>query len=157
MIAGIKEFFSQFIAPAERGDDPGGERALQVATAALLVEMMRMDRRIDEAERVSVVATLRREFGLDEAQLAALLALAEEEASQASGYHQFTTLINKSCDAAQKVRIVENLWRVAMADGHLDAHETHLMRRIAGLLHVGHADYVAAKRRAREATGLAAD
>ncbi len=156
MIAGIKEFFSQFIEPGTRSGSNDGEHALRVATAALLVEMMRMDQRIDDAERDSVAATLQREFGLDAAQLAALVALAGEEARQASGYHQFTTLINKSCDAAQKVRIVENLWRVAMADGHLDAHESHLMRRIADLLHVGHADYIAAKQRARAATGLAA-
>lgn len=155
MIAGIREFFSQFIEPGARPAEAGGEKALQLATAALLVEMMRMDREIADAERESVVATLRREFALDPAQLAALLALAEEEARQASGYHQFTSLINKACDAAQKIRIVENLWHVAMCDGHLDAHEAHLMRKIADLLHVGHADYVAAKQRAREATGLA--
>ncbi|MFC5299779.1 TerB family tellurite resistance protein [Azospira restricta] len=155
MIAGIREFFSQFIEPGARPAEADGEKALQLATAALLVEMMRMDREIADAERESVVATLRREFALDPAQLAALLALAEEEARQASGYHQFTSLINTACDAAQKVRIVENLWRVAMCDGHLDAHEAHLMRKIADLLHVGHADYVAAKQRAREATGLA--
>ena len=44
-----------------------------------------------------------------------------------------------------------------MADGHLDAHEEHLMRKIANLLYVGHADYVAAKRRAREITQMPAD
>jgi len=45
---------------------------------------------------------------------------------------------------------------VAMADGHLDAHELHLMRKIADLLYVGHADYVAAKQRARLTTALPA-
>lgn len=154
MIAGIKEFFSQFIEPGTRQAASGGDQALQVATAALLLEMMRMDNAIAEAERDSVAQTLRQQFGLDPEQLAALLAFAEQEARQASGYHQFTSLINKACDAGQKVRIVENLWRVAMCDGHLDAHESHLMRKIADLLHVGHADYIAAKQRAREATGL---
>lgn len=154
MIAGIKEFFSQFIEPGAGQAAANGERALQVATAALLVEMMRMDNRIAEVERDSVAATLRQQFALDPAQLAALIDLAEQEARQASGYHQFTSLINRACDAGQKIRIVENLWRIAMADGHLDAHESHLMRKIADLLHVGHADYIAAKQRAREAAGL---
>jgi uncharacterized tellurite resistance protein B-like protein len=154
MVAGIRKVFSQFIEPGTRQGGAAGEHALQIATAALLMEMMRMDRRIADEECASVAATLRAQFGLDEAEVAELMRLADEEARQASGYHQFTSLINKSCDAAQKVRIVENLWRVAMADGHLDAHESHLMRRIADLLHVGHADYVAAKQRAREATGV---
>jgi uncharacterized tellurite resistance protein B-like protein len=43
-----------------------------------------------------------------------------------------------------------------MADGHLDAHELHLMRKIADLLYIGHADYVAAKQRARVAARLPA-
>ena len=55
------------------------------------------------------------------------------------------------------MRIIENMWVVAMADGHLDAHEEHLMRKIADLLYVGHADYVGAKQRAREITKLPAE
>ena len=39
----------------------------------------------------------------------------------------------------------------------LDAHEEHLMRKIADLLYVGHADYVAAKQRAREIAKLPAN
>ena len=96
-------------------------------------------------------------FGLDLDQLETLLALADQEVRQSSGYYQFTSLINKGCNVEQKVRIIENMWVVAMADGHLDAHEEHLMRKIADLLYVGHADYVAAKRRAREITQMPAD
>ena len=154
MIASIKEFFSQFIEPGTQPTAAGGEQALQIATAALLLEMMRMDDHIAAAEQAAVATVLRQQFGLDAAQLDTLIALAAQEADQASGYYQFTSLINKSCDAAQKIRIVENLWRVAFADGHLDAHELHLMRKIADLLHVGHADYVAAKQRARDVAGV---
>ena len=155
MLAGIKDFFGQFIEPATR-NEADAEKALQIATAALLLEMMRMDDRIAEAERHAVAETLRRQFGLDAGQVETLVALAGEEARQASDYYQFTSLINKSCDAGQKVRIVENMWRIAMIDGHLDAHELHLMRKIADLLYIGHADYVAAKARARESAGLPA-
>jgi uncharacterized tellurite resistance protein B-like protein len=45
--------------------------------------------------------------------------------------------------------VVEYLWQVAFADGRLDAHEQHFMRKIADLLYIPHADYVAAKQRAR--------
>jgi uncharacterized tellurite resistance protein B-like protein len=156
MIASIKEFFSQVIEPGTRQNAPDSEHALQVATAALLLEMMRMDEHIAEEERAAIAVTLRREFGLDASEFDTLIALAEQEARQAHDYYQFTSLINKSCDATQKIRIVENLWHVAMADGHLDAHELHLMRKIADLLYVGHADYVAAKQRARATANLPA-
>ncbi|MFZ4535004.1 TerB family tellurite resistance protein [Propionivibrio sp.] len=154
MIASIKGFFSQFIEPGTSQSAAGSEKALQIATAALLLEMMRMDDHIAVEERNSIVATLRQQFGLDAEQLETLLGLAEQEAGQASGYYQFTSLINKACNAEQKIRIIENMWQVAMADGHLDAHELHLMRKIADLLYVGHADYVAAKQRARQSANL---
>jgi uncharacterized tellurite resistance protein B-like protein len=152
MIPGIRKFFSQFIEPGTHGQHGDSEHALQVATAALLLEMMRMDNRLAESERQAITASLQRRFSLGTEQLETLMQLAAEEARQASGYFQFTSLINRSCDAEQKVHIIENLWQVALADGHLDAHESHLMRKIADLLHVGHADYIAAKQRARAAT-----
>ena len=156
MITGIKDFFNQFIETGIRQSEIDKEKPLQIATAALLLEMMRMDDQITDAERDSVATTLLRMFGLDARQLKILMDLAEQEARQASGYYQFTSLINKGFDAAQKIHVIENLWYVAMSDGHLDAHETHLMRKIADLLHVGHADYIAAKQRARQKANLPA-
>ncbi len=47
--------------------------------------------------------------------------------------------------------LVEALWQVAYADDHLDAHEQHTISKVAGLLHVTHGEYIAAKMRAKEA------
>ena len=154
MIDGLKDFFRRYVEPATQADAKRGEHALQVATAALLLEMMRMDARIAEEERATLAEVMRVQFALDADEFAAIRELAEQAAHKAHDYFQFTSLINKNCDAAQRVQIVENLWRVAMADGHLDAHELHLMRKLADLLYVGHADYIAAKQRAREAMRL---
>lgn len=154
MLTSIKEFFSQFIEPGTHETGVGSQHSLQVATAALLLEMIRMDNRIGDNERAAVADALRRQFDLDAAQIDTLVALAEQEAHQANDYYQFTSLINKACDAAQKIRIVEYLWEVALADGHLDAHELHLMRKISDLLYIPHADNIAAKQRARETTGV---
>ena len=46
MIASITEFFNQFIDSDTRPNKAGGEHSLQIATAALLMEMMRMDDQI---------------------------------------------------------------------------------------------------------------
>jgi uncharacterized tellurite resistance protein B-like protein len=152
MIAGIRDFFNQIIAPGAAEPGAASQHALQVATAALLLEMMRMDSSVTAAETASVTRTLQTRFGLDSAQVDTLMALAAEEARLATDYFQFTSLINRSFSAEQKVQVVEYLWQVAYADGHLDAHEQHFMRKIADLLYVAHADYVGAKQRAREAT-----
>lgn len=153
MIASIKQFFDAFIAPQTERSAADAEKALQIATAALLLEMMRMDKHVTADERASVAASLQAQFKLDDEQMDALIALADAEAQQASGYYEFTSLINSACSPNQKIRIIENMWQVALADGHLDAHEEHLMRKIASLLYIGHADYIAAKLRARSAAG----
>ncbi len=152
MIAGITDFFNRIIAPGAAQPGAASQQALQVATAALLLEMMRMDSSITATETASVTRTLQTRFGLDAAQVDTLMALAAEEARHATDYFQFTSLINRNFSAEQKMQIVEYLWQVAYADGHLDAHEQHFMRKIADLLYVSHADYVGAKQRARDST-----
>jgi uncharacterized tellurite resistance protein B-like protein len=156
MIDSIRNFFSQFIEPEIAPNATQVASALHVATAALLLEMMRMDSELRDEEQQAIVRTLQTQFELDQPQLTTLMALAEQEARDANDYYQFTSLINRHCDHAQKVQIVENLWHVAMIDGHLDAHELHLMRKLADLLYIGHADYVAAKQRARMSARLPA-
>ncbi len=153
MIDSIKGFFAQFIEPGI-AVSTDGNHALQIATAALLLEMMRMDNELKDEERQAIATTLQAQFNLDASQIETLMALAAQEAREATDYYQFTSLINRHCDYAKKVRIIENLWHVAMIDGHLDAHELHLMRKLADLLYIGHGDYVAAKQRARESAGL---
>jgi uncharacterized tellurite resistance protein B-like protein len=68
---------------------------------------------------------------------------------QASDYFQFTSLINRHFTQEQKQRVIELMWRVAYSDASLSAHENHLMRKVADLLHITHGDYIAAKMRAQ--------
>ncbi len=150
MIDGIRDFFDQFIATDNTASVAARQHALQIATAALLLEMMRMDSTVTDEETAAVAKSLQTRFGLTAKELDSLLRLAAEEARQATDYFQFTSLINRNFSAEQKVQVVEHLWQVAYADGHLDAHEQHFMRKIADLLYVSHADYVAAKQRARD-------
>ena len=49
------------------------------------------------------------------------------------------------------------LARLLEADGHLDAHENHLISKVAGLLHVTHGEYIAAKLHARQSMRPADD
>jgi uncharacterized tellurite resistance protein B-like protein len=48
---------------------------------------------------------------------------------------------------------VAELMLPACADGHLGAHENHVMWRVADLLHVPHGAYIGAKMRAKAAAG----
>ena len=151
MLNAIREFFDQHVAAGTTGGE--ARPTIEVATAALLVETVRLDGEIDEAERAAAHRAVRAKFGLGEAEAATLIRLAEEEARDATGYYQFTSLINKQFSAAQKERVIELMWQVAYADAELSAHEQHVVRKIADLLHVPHRAYIAAKLRARAAAG----
>ena len=152
MIARIKEFLDQLLEPEQAKRKADDSRALQIATAALLLEIAHKDEHLNDVERQAMAAALRRQFSLDADELEQLIALGQRKSREAIDFFQFTSLINKSCTAEQKIVIIENLWLVAMADSHLDALETHLIRKIADLLYVSHADYISAKLWAREAT-----
>lgn len=154
MIASIKGFLGQFLELGEPKHEAENARALQIATAALLLEISHKDECLVDVEREAITKALRRQFGLDADELEHLIALGERKSKDAIDYFQFTSLINKSCTSEQKIVIIENLWLVAMADSHLDALETYLIHKIADLLYVNHADYITAKLRARIATNL---
>jgi uncharacterized tellurite resistance protein B-like protein len=148
MFQAIQEFFEKRIRTTS-GEPDSIERALQLATAALLVEVSRADHEIKDEERRVIGEAVRRTFNLSEHDTGLLIRLAEEEAQTATSTHQFTHLIDKHFPIEQKVRIVELLWRVAFADADKDKHEEHLIRRIADLLHVPHREFIDAKVRAR--------
>lgn len=152
MLRALKDLFDSIAAPAGTAA-AHDEHALQLATAVLLVEVMRADPRLGEAERAAVVEALRRKFVLAEDELERLVELAHENARTANDFYRFTSAINDGFSHPEKVRMVEAMWSVAFADGHLDAHENHLISKVAGLLHVTHGEYIAAKLHARQATG----
>jgi len=152
MLRSLKDLFNSVTAASDPSNGRN-EHSLQLATAVLLVEVMRADPQLGAEERLAVVSALRQKFSLADDELHRLVELAEQTARTASDFHQFTSVINDAFTQAQKIRIVEYMWQVAYSDGHLDAHENHLISRVAGLLHVTHGEYIAAKLHAKEALG----
>ena len=150
MINTIKQFFNKHMKPAPDRTEEVSEHSLRLATAALLIEMMRADSNTDDDERKAVTNGIRRKFKISEEETDALLKLAEGEIRNSTGYYEFTSLINKGFTYEQKVKVVEHLWEVAFSDEELDKHEEHMVRKIAGLIHVSHRDFIDSKLRVRD-------
>jgi uncharacterized tellurite resistance protein B-like protein len=153
MLRTLKDLFNQLGAAAARTDPRAEEHALQLATAVMLVEVMRSDSSFHPGEREAVLAALRDKFALDADEADQLTELARDTASRATDLFTFTSRINTHFDMPKKLRMIEHMWRVAYADGHLSDHERHVMWRVADLLHVPKGAYVHAKMRARDAAG----
>ena len=152
MIRTFRRLFESTLATAAHATEAEErEHGYHVATAALLVEMMRADRAVAPAEREAVLGALAAAFDdLAPDEVQELLARAEERADDATSLYEFTRIVNRRFDHGQKAHVVELLWRVAWADGDLDKYEEHLVRRIADLLHVPHSVFIRMKLRTQD-------
>ena len=153
MLNSIKAFFEERI--ARRADDSvqSAEHKARVAAAALLVEVIKADTDIGPDEKMAVLAAAQRKFGLEAGEAEALIALAEEESREAVDFYQFTSAINQAFSPEQKQRLVEELWRVALADEVIHRHEEYVIRKVADLIHVSHSAFIAAKLRVTDGRG----
>lgn len=149
MLKALKNLLDSFSGLSLDTSSPDREHAVQLACAVLLVEVMRADPAIEAAEHKAVLTALKNKFALTDDDLERLLEEAQQSAEDAYDFHRFTASINENLTHSEKVRMIESMWQVAYADGRLDAHENHLISKIAGLLHVTHREYIAAKLQAK--------
>ncbi len=148
MLSTLKQLFDQLLVPPPGSPLVEGEHRLRLATAVLLVEVMRADGHFGAAEQAAVRAALVEKFELLPDEAERLVELATSTASEATDLFGFTTRLNQGFSEQQKLRMVELMWTVAYADGHLADHERHILWRVADLLHVPQGAHVLARQRA---------
>ena len=144
MLTKIQKFFDQYLSKDTESKIPL-ERRLQMATAALMVEMLHVDEQVTADEEIKLHNILKQRFKLSDDEINILIDLANAEKREATDYYTFTSLINKHYTQQQKIKLVEDLWRLAYADSELDKYEEHLLRRLSELLHVPHQDFIRTK------------
>ncbi|WP_105213157.1 tellurite resistance TerB family protein [Pseudoalteromonas sp. T1lg22] len=147
MLEHIKQFFTSLAATPEQPRLPD----FKISVAALLVEVMRADSELQAQEQASLQALLQKYFALDMEQVNTLIKAATRDLDDAIDYFRFSKQINDNTSAEQRVEIVQLLWQLAYADGELDKHEEHVVRRVADLLYVTHNDFIKAKLAAQSA------
>lgn len=150
MLKKIKIFFEDQIKLS--APEQASEEKLQIASAALLLEMITMDDKIELIEQETTLALIQNNFSLSLVQATELIKLAEQQRQQSTDYYQFTSLINKSYSLEQKIQLIESLWKVAFVDSDLDMHEEYLVRKIANLLHIPHNTLMMTKHKASKQT-----
>jgi len=135
MLKALKSLFDR------SGEDQPTGHSVEVAAAALLIEVGRADYESDADEQEAI----RLGSGLEDGELESLVASAQESAERSTSLYEFTTLINAQYSMDEKFVLIKTLWRVAAADGDIHRYEDHLIRRIADLLYVPHSDFIRAK------------
>ena len=127
------------------------KRRRELAAAVLMVEVARADFDQDDREMAVVAQELAKQFGLSADEIKAITEKAQQTAEREVSLHRFVETLNDELEYDDKIAVLEMLWRVAYADGVLEKHEEHLMRRYADLLYIPHRDWIQAKLRVAEA------
>lgn len=148
MLDALQQLFNRML-DTSSGDDR--RVTLELATAALLCEIVRADGAVDASERDALRQTLQIRFNLAPQDVDELMALGQRESEEAVDHYRFVSLVNERYAYGDKVALVETMWRLAYADGELDPHEEARVRKLADLLHVTHSDFIRCKLQVKEA------
>lgn len=133
---------------AQAGDHAADRDRL---TAVLLIEIARADHTIDQPERQAIREALAGASTLSASELDELIDAALREAEGTVSLHAHVKQLNDALDKAAKVSLIEQMWRVALADGDIDRYEEHMIRKLSDLLYLKHRDFMQAKLRILEA------
>lgn len=142
MLAKIQQFFTEKLAVTPASDS---QQSVQLAAAALLIELSRADFQQQEEEFAAIKKTLSDTFDVSRQDLDELIAMAKNESEKATSLHQFTQLIHQHYTPEQKFRLICAMWQVAYADGELSKYEDHMIRKVADLIYVPHSEFIRAK------------
>lgn len=145
MLTKIKDFFNNNASLTADNSSDKKENKIQVAACALLVEMASIDNEFSETERKGIISILEKEFGLAEVMAKEVMELAGEQLKGSVDVWQFTSLINKNYSPQEKMQLIELVWKVVYADGHLDKHEDYLVKKLSRMLNLSHKEMIDAK------------
>jgi uncharacterized tellurite resistance protein B-like protein len=135
------------ISRADRG------KWVQIATCAVLMAVAGADE-FTEEERNRIIVILKDEFSLTEEDAEALIELAGKEIDKSVDYWRFTNALNMNLSPEEKIKIMENVWRVVYTDGQLSGHEDSLVHKFSFLLDLRHEQMIAAKIKVKMELGL---
>jgi uncharacterized tellurite resistance protein B-like protein len=144
MIAAIQVLLRKHLSTGVGAAD-ARESMLQAAAAALLMEIASADDHVSDGERTAIRRIVGETFAISAEQAASISREAEHRSDEVTSLYPFTRLLTSECSMEERIEIVHSLWEVAFVDGHIDAHEEHLIRKIADLLYVPHSQFIRGK------------
>ena len=143
-------FFKKIFQTEETEDPTIDDKTSTKACIALLLETSMADEILDESELMALKNTLQKDFQINEDEIDELINLAKENVEDSNSLYEFTRDINDNLDAAERVKLIESMWKIAYADGNIDKYEEHIIRKVSNLIYVAHSDFIKAKLSAKE-------
>ena len=121
---------------------------LERLTALLLLEIARADTTVDEVELKAIERAITASCpSITKDELTEIIATAREDIETTISLHEQVRQINSGFSQEQKFSLIEQMWRVAYADGDLDKYEEYTIRKLSDLIYMDHKDFIQAKLR----------
>jgi len=136
------------------GDEPPSQADERTALAALLVEAAHADGTYDADEAARIARVLATRYDLSASEAAALRAEGETAQAGAVDLVRFTRAVKKAVAHEERVSVIEAVWEVIYADGIREMHESALIRKLCGLLHIEDREAGLARQRVAARLGI---
>ena len=156
MLDALRDFMRRLGQEADGGRHFSADDS-RLAVAALLVHAVAIDSVESDAERAKLRELLARNFGLSGGDLDQLIEDAATAESEAVDLYRFTSVIKRGASHDARIRVIENLWEMAFADGVSSEFEENLIWRVAELLGVSPRDRIAMKQLVAENKSVTRD
>ena len=147
MLDKLRQFISDVVSPIGSDQRAFEEGDYRLAAAALLIHVISLDGPPTEAEKRKLHALLEYRFELDPGTAAVLIADATLVEGEAVDLYHFTSVIMRSVDEAGRLRIIEMMWELVYADGHVSEFEENVVWRAADLLGISSRERINLRRR----------
>ncbi|XOV82013.1 MAG: TerB family tellurite resistance protein [bacterium] len=122
-----------------------------LAAAVLMFEVVWADHQINDREVQVMSELLARQFNLDNQRVTEVISASRTRHEDSVGVFPFTRVINEALSAEEKYEVIKSMWTIALVDNELDVLEEHTIRRVADLIYLPHARFIAAKKAAQAA------
>ena len=125
-------------------------KQIQVATAAIFIELAGADGEFTDEERQQIITSLKNRFDLEDEYVNELLDLSKKKLDESVSLYEFSGIINDNFSSEDKFELLKNLWRLIYTDKKLDKYEDHVIKIIGGMLKLEHKQVINAKMLIRE-------
>ena len=118
--------------------------------SGLMIEAANTDGEVTQEELNKISHSLINVFKEDPKSVEISLTKAFENKDNSKSLYYYTSKLNKSYSNENKIKLIEVLWEIILADNELHDFETNLIRRLAGLLYISDVECGNAKIRANK-------
>ena len=114
----------------------------------LMIEAANSDGDIGAEEIKKIRETLTNTFKENPKEIDSVLEQSIQNSNNSKSLYYYSSKINKNYSDEKKIKLIEILWEIVLADGQIHDYESSIIRRLSGLLYISDINSGNARKRA---------